>query len=922
MTTSLTPSLLAAVTDPNGQALRAEFEVEHDPAAPAGQGSGQIWTGGVENVPSGNQASVAVAPGELTDGWKVRWRARAVNVATTVGSPWSQWHSLTVDLPDPVSEPAVGTLQVTPSQMVDGTIVTDTLTPALVAQVSDPVGGSLRAEFEVEHDPAAPAEQGTGQIWAGAADGVASGAVASVTVPEGKLGDGWKLRWRARALSAIATSAWSDWHSFTSDAPDPTVTNSSITPSALIDGTATTTLTPTLRAVVTHPGGHPLRAEFEIEHDPSAPQGQGSGQIWTGSVDDVASGTVGEIVVPAGELTDGWKVRWRTRAAAIGQASAWSTWQTVTAKTTLTGIGPFAQTAAAVVPDGSDFSVAAWLRLSDKDGAYTIMEQRGTSQAPFRLGNDPEHGLVFTFTNADAPGATVEGVRSAVEPPVDEWFHLAATYTNDSRNASLYLNGKSIGSAVLGFTPWNASGNMTLGTAMAGTLDEVWVYGRELLSDEVFALMDGSSATPVGFGAGPSARAAAPSFTYDRIKPEDCKKDYGAGKRTYGLMKNRFSGCFRSSAVVFQPDDDDQPQNDYDAKAAWSADFLFVAKTFSGRRGLDSGATTRDVWYDVYLSSESAFADPYDRLDEVELTVGMAPASGQTACKNVTSGGQKNHVSKRVRDWDALYDPYDPKLAHVATFRFRADPGDAPATRKNRAKETVANAEKISECIFGQYAKITYQEDGERVRWTYGATDQNAVVRCDSADSKITRTTGGCILPVTPSIQWRMGAQYDEAYIHYWKACYDKADTFPKNPNKKIPGCAVNGTGRPSKDLYLWRVGEPRQDNSRGRSGTRCHSLWPNYGINSQDCDEYPFASAGNRTVDGDQDGDLSVCAMPKPPNSTAGNLLRRLFNNDRILLEDVFFNRFSGEPDPLPSMENNCWPGHINKASRYYTGH
>ncbi|WP_208762006.1 hypothetical protein, partial [Microbispora hainanensis] len=61
-----------------------------------------------------------------------------------------------MDVPDPVSEPAVGALQVTPSQQVDGTTVTPTLTPALLAQVSDPAGKPLRAEAEIEHDPAAP----------------------------------------------------------------------------------------------------------------------------------------------------------------------------------------------------------------------------------------------------------------------------------------------------------------------------------------------------------------------------------------------------------------------------------------------------------------------------------------------------------------------------------------------------------------------------------------------------------------------------------------------------------------------------------------------------------------------------------------------------------------------------------------------
>ncbi|WP_167530786.1 hypothetical protein, partial [Microbispora hainanensis] len=121
--------------------------------------------------------------------------------------------------------------------------------------------------------------QGTGQIWAGAADDVPAGTQASIAVPAETLADGWKVRWRARAVSATAASAWSDWQSFTVSLPKPTATDLTITPSKVVDGaTVTPTLTPTLQATLTHPAGQPLRAEFEVEHDPAAPEGQGTGQ--------------------------------------------------------------------------------------------------------------------------------------------------------------------------------------------------------------------------------------------------------------------------------------------------------------------------------------------------------------------------------------------------------------------------------------------------------------------------------------------------------------------------------------------------------------------------------------------------------------------------------------------------------------------
>ncbi|WP_328709110.1 DNRLRE domain-containing protein [Microbispora hainanensis] len=565
--TSLTPALRTTVTDPATQPLRAEFEVEHDPAAPSGQGSGQIWAGAVDNVASGTQASVTVPDGKLADGWKVRWRVRAVNTATTIGSPWSGWQNLTVDVPDPVSEPAVGALQVTPSEQVDGTTVTPTLTPALLAQISDPAGKPLRAEAEVEHDPTAPSGQGSGQIWAGSADNVPAGTQASITVPAGTLADGWKVRWRARAVSPTAASAWSDWQSFTVSLPKPTATDLAITPSRVVDGTTvTTTLTPTLQATLTHPAGQPLRAEAEIEHDPAAPEGQGSGQIWAGAVNDVASGTRASIPVPAGQLTDGWKVRWRLRVVAGDTSSGWSDWRQVTIDVTQPGEEPLAQTAGPVIRTDQSFTVAAWLRWSDKDGDYTVLEQRGTHQAPFHLGNTPNHGLVFTFTSADAADATVEGAVSEVEPPVGEWFHLAGVYDATAKTASLYLNGTLIKTALMTFATWNADTAITLGSKMRGDLDEVQIYQRPLSANDVADVMGSATApAPLVGPASPKEAAAilaatqSGAFDYERLDLQKCQvspSETGYAEYDARIRELPYNSCW-SSYLYFQDYEED-----------------------------------------------------------------------------------------------------------------------------------------------------------------------------------------------------------------------------------------------------------------------------------------------------------------------------------------------------------------------------
>ncbi|MBN6052690.1 hypothetical protein JYK22_12200, partial [Nonomuraea sp. RK-328] len=352
--------------------------------------------------------------------------------------------------------------------------------------------------------------------------------------------------------------------------PKLTATGLTITPSKVVNGvTVTDTLTPTLRATLTHPTGQALRAETEIEHDPAAPEGQGTGQIWTGSADNVASGTQASITVPADKLTDGWKVRWRLRAVAGDVSSAWSDWQQVTVDATQPGEEPLAQTTGPVIRTDQSFTAAAWLRWSDKDGDYTVLEQKGTHRTPFRLGNTPDHGLVFTFTRADTADAAVEGVLSGVEPPVGEWFHLAGVYDAAAKSASLYLNGTVIKTASVSFPTWNADTAMALGSKMRGDLDEARIYQRPLNADDV-ASMFASDTTPAPTGAPAVQREAgsAPAvtqtgdFDYERLTVEKCQVSPGeTGYAEYDarIRELPYNSCWSSYLYIqdYEQDDDD-----------------------------------------------------------------------------------------------------------------------------------------------------------------------------------------------------------------------------------------------------------------------------------------------------------------------------------------------------------------------------
>ncbi|MFI6294838.1 DNRLRE domain-containing protein [Nonomuraea sp. NPDC050790] len=542
VTSTVTPQLRATVLDPRGEALTAEFEIEHDPAAPSGQGTGQIWATSAEGA-AGAQVAAAVPAGKLTDGWVVRWRTRAVSA--TAASAWSGWQQFTVEIP----KPGVDQLAVSPSEQVGGRTVTPVLTPSLRARVTYGPGGDLRAEFEVEHDPSAPEGQGTGQIWTNSAEG-AAGAQVAAAVPAGKLSDGWVVRWRVRSHLGGLASAWSGWQQLVVDRPDsvPAVDDLKVTPSKKVgDQTVTRVETPTLSAKVADPRGDALTAEFEIEHDPAAPSGQGSGPIWAGNVAGVEAGSQAALAVPAGKLTDGWLVRWRARATSATAASAWSDWQVLKVDVVHPGEEPLAQTADPVIRTDESFTVAAWLRWSDANGDYDVVAQKGGHQAPFRLGNDPEDGLVFTFTSADTAGATVEGALSGRRAPVEEWFHLAGVYDAAAKTASLYLNGALIKSAPVSFTTWNAATAMALGSRMRGSLDEVQVFQRTLDATQILALLANPAAPPSAKAKTSAAAAVAGNFQYKHPSLETCYATQRAPRflDAYSRMQERpHSACW------------------------------------------------------------------------------------------------------------------------------------------------------------------------------------------------------------------------------------------------------------------------------------------------------------------------------------------------------------------------------------------
>ncbi|GAA3553245.1 hypothetical protein GCM10022419_037060 [Nonomuraea rosea] len=360
--TSLTPTFRGWVTDPNAGQSSMTVQVEHDPTA-TGQGTGLIWSGTGSSVATDTYASVAMASGKLTDGWKVRWRARAVTTTGITGA-WTGWNTLTITL----NKPSVSDQYVTPTNAADAAT---SLTPTFRGWVTDPESRSSFLAVEVEHDPTSTG-QGTGLIWsATGTTSAASSAYASVAMASGKLTDGWKVRWRARAVTTTGiTGAWTGWNTLTITLNKPSVSDQYVTPTNTTG--VITSLTPTFRGWVTDPENRSSFLSVEVEHDPTA-TGQGTGLIWSGTgTTSAASSTYAGVAIPSGRLSLGWKLRWRARAVTnSGIIGAWTGWNSETLHNPAAGSPSSRATTGAQAAAAANGKGWPWVTKPDKRVAFS-----------------------------------------------------------------------------------------------------------------------------------------------------------------------------------------------------------------------------------------------------------------------------------------------------------------------------------------------------------------------------------------------------------------------------------------------------------------------------------------------------------------------------------------------------------------------
>jgi hypothetical protein len=140
--------------------------------------------------------------------------------------------------------------------------------------------------------------------------------------------------------------------------------------------------------------------------------------------------------------------------------------------------GSCVATDAPVLADGHSFTVAAWVRLDDKESGAdtTFLSQRGQTRPSFGFGHHAaEDRWQFSIASGEITGGELATVTSTSVPQVGVWTHLMAVVDTDARRMKLYVDGVLEQDMSLPWDPWHTSGPLHVGCAVS---DEVGTFGR------------------------------------------------------------------------------------------------------------------------------------------------------------------------------------------------------------------------------------------------------------------------------------------------------------------------------------------------------------------------------------------------------------------------------------------------------------
>jgi hypothetical protein len=163
-----------------------------------------------------------------------------------------------------------------------------------------------------------------------------------------------------------------------------------------------------------------------------------------------------------------------------------------------------AEHAEPVVRTDQSFSVAAWVKLDDRNTWRTAVSQAGGQIPGFQLGyRVTSDRWAFNMATQDAPGGPMVEARSLAPPVAGQWYHLVGVYDRTANRLWLYVNGVLDGTVAGPATPWRAAGPLIVGSAgtatsrtnrMVGTVSTVKTWRGALTAAQAAEIYGGNPA--------------------------------------------------------------------------------------------------------------------------------------------------------------------------------------------------------------------------------------------------------------------------------------------------------------------------------------------------------------------------------------------------------------------------------------------
>ncbi len=164
------------------------------------------------------------------------------------------------------------------------------------------------------------------------------------------------------------------------------------------------------------------------------------------------------------------------------------------------GTSAYAATSEPVVNTAESFTVSAWAYLTNTTRAQSVASQSDATGSGFNLAYQPATGWVFAWHRAPAgqPATVVRSFADTKSATSRVWTHVAGTYDAAARTIQLVLNGRPQGAPTVipaNAVPTTTTGGLQIGRGgdganattdyLAGMIDEVQVWGRELTGEEL-----------------------------------------------------------------------------------------------------------------------------------------------------------------------------------------------------------------------------------------------------------------------------------------------------------------------------------------------------------------------------------------------------------------------------------------------------